>query len=464
MTMSPRIPLMALLLATLAVPAAVDARTYTLEEAVGEALRQSDAVDAARAATDVEKAKADEALLMFFPKLVLTGGWAHLDSVPYVEQTVDFAEWLPEDLIENPLFGDMFADMEPVALQLEFGRQDMFQFQLQAEQILFGGTGLHRQRQMALAQLRSAKEEERTAEHEVVHQAEELFWQLALARQAQDVTEEAIETANTHVELLGAFVEVGLASDADLMAARVQLASLRLNALQARQGVDLAEAAFRMVVHVPDGEPIELDTEQGQLPLGMEVEAAALTEIARDSRPEMRVLGEQMTSVRHAAGGAWATWLPGLALQANVYLKNPDRANEPEFYGSADITVGLQWQLWDRGAALTRNRQAKAGMRQIEAYRRQLRDGIKLEIDVAMAAYREADEQRAVAGEAVGLAEESLRLTKLNFGEGVARNVDVLEAQTALSKARLDSLSAETNYRIAVAGLRRATGLDVEGL
>ena len=464
MTMSVRIPLFALLLPALLAPAAAGARTYTLEEAVGEALRQSDTVEVARAKTEIEKARADEALLMFFPKAALTGGWAHLDSVPYVEQTVDFAEWLPSDLTENPLFGDMFADMEPVTLQLEFGRQDMFQFQLQAEQILFGGTGLHRQRAMAMAQLRSAREEERTAEHEVVHQAEELFWRLALARQARQVTEEAIETANTHVELLGAFVEVGLASDADLMAARVQLASLRLNSLQARQGVELAEAAFRMIMHVPDGETIELDVENGRLPLGMEVEATALTEIARDSRPEMRVLGEQMTSVRHAAGGAWATWLPGIALQANVHLKNPDRANEPEFYWSADIAVGLQWQLWDRGAALSRNRQARAGIRQIEAYRRQLRDGIKLEIDVAMAAYREADEQRVVAGEVVELAEESLRLTRLNFGEGVARNVDVLEAQTALSKARLDSLGAETNYRIAVAGLRKATGLDVEGM
>jgi outer membrane protein len=461
---SVRFPLALWALTLLLSPWSASARTYTLSEAVGDALRLSDAVVVAEAKTDMERAKADEALLMFFPRVGLTGGWAHLDTVPYMEQTVDFADWLPADLTENPLFGDMFADMEPVTLQLEFGRQDMFQFQLQAEQILFAGTGLHRQRAMAMAQLRSAREEERTTEHEVVHQAEELFWKLALARQALQVTQEAIETAGAHVELLEAFVEVGLASDADLMAARVQLASLRLNALQARQGVDLAEAAFRMIMHVPDGESIELDVDAGQLPLGVDVEARALTELARDSRPEMRVLGEQMTSVRHAAGASWASWLPALALQGNVHLKNPDRSNEPNFYWSADITVGMQWQLWDRGAALSRNRQAKAGMRQIEAYRRQLRDGIKLEIDIAMAAYREADEQRLVAGEVVGLAEESLRLAKLNFGEGVARNVDVLEAQTVLSKARLDALSAETGYRIAVAGLRRATGLDVEGM
>ena len=452
------------LMVSLSWPAVAGARVYALRDAVSDAVVQSDAMVAAEARTMMEKAKADETLLMFFPSLTLTGGWAHLDSVPYVEQTIDFANWLPEDLTDNPLFGDMFADMEPVTLQLEFGRQDMVQFQLQAEQILFGGTGLHRQRAMAMAQLRSAREEERAARQDVVYQTEQVFWRLALAREALVVTEEAIETATTHVGLLEAFVEVGLASEADHMAARVQLASLRLGALQARQGEALAENAFRMFVHVPADDTVELDTEGGALPLGVEVESATLTELGRASRPEMRVLEEQMTSTRHAAGGAWATWLPALALQGNVHLKNPDRSNEPDFYWSADFTLGLQWRLWDRGQALSRNRQAKAGMRQIEAYRRQLRDGIQLEVDQALAAYREADEQKLVADEAVELAIESLRLARLNFSEGVARNVDVLEAQTALSGSRLDALGAETNYRIAVARMRKAAGIDVDGL
>ncbi len=438
------------------------ARTYTLRQAVGDAVTLSDAVAAAEAASDRAEAAADETLAMFFPGVTLSGGWAHLDSVPYVETTFDIEEMLPPELLE--MMETFYPDMvlEPTELRLEMGRLDMFQFQLQAEQILFAGTGLHRQRAMAMADLRSAREQERVARQEVVFQAEQLFWTLALARQARQVTDEAIETAETHVGLLEKFVEVGLASQADLMAARVQLASLKLTALQARQGAELAENAFRMVMHVPDGETVDLDLSSGELPLDLPDERDELTLVALESRPEMRMLGHKHDATRHAAGAAWSSWLPAIALRGNVYLKNPDRANEPNWYGSGDIQLGLQWKLWDRGAALHRNRQARAGMRQIDALRSQLRDGVDLQIEQALAGLREAREQKDVAGEAVALAEESLRLVQLNFGEGMARNVDVLEAQTALSKARLDALDAETSYRIAEATLRKAVGLDVE--
>lgn len=439
-----------------------EARIFTLHDAVSDAVTRSDAVAAAEARSDGARAQADEALAMFFPALTLSGGWAHLDTAPYTDVTLDPSELFSEDLItmlEN------FAGMEVTeqTFRLYMGKEDNFQFQLQAEQIVFAGTALHRQRAMKVAQLRSAQEEERISRHEVAFQAEQLFWQLALARQAMDVTSQAIETAETHVGLLEAFVEVGVASQADLMAARVQLTSLRLTELQARQGAGLAENAFRTVVHVPDDETVDLDMTQGGLPLRLPGNPDEVVDIAWESRPEMRMLDHQHSSTRHAAGAAWSSWLPQVAVYGNVYLKNPDRALEPSFYPSADFMVGLQWKLWDRGAALHRNRQAKAGLNQLEAMRRQLRDGIELEIDQAHAAVREAQEQMTVAGEVVALAEESLRLVQLNFGEGMARNVDVLEAQTALSKARLDALDAETKYRIAEAGLRRAVGLDLEG-
>jgi len=438
------------------------ARTFTLYETVTDAVVSSDAVAAAEAKTAGAKAQADEALAMFFPALTFSGAYVRLDQSPYTDVTLDPSELFSEDLIEML---ENFAGMEvsEQTFRLYMGKEDNFQFQLQAEQIVFAGTALHRQRAMKVAQLRSVLEEERVARHEVAFQAEQLFWQLALARQSMDVTAQAIETAETHVGLLEAFVEVGLASEADLMAARVQLASLRLTELQARQGAELAENAFRTIVHVPDDELVELDLTQGGMPLQLPGDRGDVADLARASRPEMRMLAHQHDSARHAAGAAWSSWLPQMALYGNVYLKNPDRALEPNFYWSADFMIGLQWKLWDRGAALHHNRQARAGLDQIDAIRRQLRDGIELEIDQAHAAVREAREQMTVAAEAVALAEESLRLVQLNFGEGMARNVDVLEAQTALSKSRLDALGAQTKFRIAEAGLRKAVGLDLEG-
>jgi len=438
------------------------ARTFTLETAVQQAVAGSDTVEVARAKTAGEQAKADEALMMFFPSATLTGGYARLDVAPYFDTEIDLAEYFPEELIDNPLIGPYFEDMEPMVLRMQVARQDNFQFQLQAEQIVFAGTGLHRQRAMTMAQLRSAKEEERAAVHEVAYQTEELFWQLAYAREAIEVTDAATETVDAYVDLLVRFVDVGLATEADLLTAQVQQASLELDSMRARQGAELAENAFRMLVHVPDGESIELDLVDGTMPLDMPLEIEPLTDLARAERPEARMLEQQGLAARHGAHAALSTWLPAVAFQANIYLKNPDRSLEPSWYWSGDLTVGLQWTLWDRGQAISRHRQARAGQRQVEAYQRQLHDGVKLEIEQALSAYHQADKQRAVAARAVDLAEKSLHLTELNFREGLARSVDVLEAQTALSKARLDAIGAEAAYRTAEAGLRRAIGLDLE--
>ncbi len=438
------------------------ARTYTLAGAVATAVAESDAVAAARASSDAARARADAALLMFFPGLTLTGGWAHLDTVPYIETSIDVASMFPEDLLENPLIGPYFEDMDELVFRMEVAGQDNVQVQLQAEQILFAGTGLHRQRAMAMAELRSAQEEERAALHDVAYRVEETFWQLVYAREALRVTASAMETVSTHVDLLEGFVEAGLATEADLLTAQVQQASLELDALRARQGAELAENAFRMLVRAPEEEPVELDLDAGALPLDLPLEVEALARVAREQRPEARMLEHQGERARQGAQAALSTWAPSVALQGNVYLKNPDRALEPNFYWSADITVGLRWAIWDRGQALCRHREARAGRRRVEAYQRQLHDGVKLEIEQALSAYREADEQRAVATVAADLAERSLELTELNFREGLARNVDVLEAQTALSRARLDRIAAEAAFRTAEAGLRRAVGIDPE--
>ncbi len=448
-------------LSTVLGPVAV-ARTYTLQEAVKDAVRQSDSVAAAEAKVAGARAKADEALYMFTPKVSLSGGWAHLDTAPYVDTTIDFTEMLPDELLTNPFLEPTLSTMEPQTIRMYMGRQDNFQFQLQGEQVLFAGTALYRQRAMALADLRATEEELRSARHDVVYQAEELFWRLALAREAVKVTQEAIETAEAHVKLLDSYVKTGVATEADRMSARVQVASLKLKALQVQQSLELAENAFRALVHVPDDEPIELNLEDGLMPLEVDTDPDALVKLARESRPEMRMLDQKRLSTEHAAGATWASWLPAVALQGNVYLKNPDRAIEPNWYWSGDITLGFQWNLWDRGAALQKHRQALAGLAQIDAYRRQLHDGIKLEIDQAIATYRQADQQVKVAQEGVSLAEENLRLRQASFDRGVSRSVDVLEAQTSLSKARLDLLEAETNYHVAVAGLRKAIGIDDE--
>ena len=57
-------------------------------------------------------------------------------------------------------------------------------------------------------------------------------------------------------------------------------------------------------------------------------------------------------------------------------------------------------------------------------------------------------------------AEESLRIADLNFAEGLITILDIGQAQTALTQARVNYSQALFNYVIALAEVDRVTGVD----
>ena len=59
-------------------------------------------------------------------------------------------------------------------------------------------------------------------------------------------------------------------------------------------------------------------------------------------------------------------------------------------------------------------------------------------------------------------AKESLRITQLNFSEGMATTLDVISAEAAYSQAQVNYSQALYNYAVAVAELDRAMGVGYE--
>jgi outer membrane protein TolC len=61
----------------------------------------------------------------------------------------------------------------------------------------------------------------------------------------------------------------------------------------------------------------------------------------------------------------------------------------------------------------------------------------------------------------VHLAEESVKLTRERFESGLALAAQLIDAETALTAARVRRAEAETDRRVAVAALRRALGMNM---
>jgi outer membrane protein TolC len=99
----------------------------------------------------------------------------------------------------------------------------------------------------------------------------------------------------------------------------------------------------------------------------------------------------------------------------------------------------------------------------VEAAREHILNEIQLEVIRALENYVVAEHQLEVAEAALSLAVEGLRITQDRYEEGLTTITDLLRAQTALVRARMNALSSRSNQYVGYAGLLFATG-DLNGV
>ena len=93
-----------------------------------------------------------------------------------------------------------------------------------------------------------------------------------------------------------------------------------------------------------------------------------------------------------------------------------------------------------------------AVVRESQVRERDLRQQITADVDAALLDLRSAQAQQAVAAEQLQLAEDELSQARQRFRAGVAGNIEVIDAQSNLIRARDTDIDA----RLAAAGARVA--------
>ena len=482
-----RIALVALTASTILAAFPAAARTLTVDQAVDLALEHSLILDAAEAGEDKAQAEATEALLQFFPKANVTGSYTRLDQVPYMEfDTSAFlggsgsggdpcAEMTEDDVpagftlemaqaMCEMIMGWMSAGTSDTTgpTRIEMGVRDNYRVSASLEQIIFAGGALHQGRAAAMDLQRASHQQVRAARLDAAFGAEQGFYQVVAAQRAVQVTEAAVDMVEAYVDDLGNLLEVGMASRSDLLAAQVQLSQAKLDAMKMAHMTHLAEMSFRVLLGLPRDEP--LDLVMGGSPSLDDLPAARdeLLSTALQQRPDLAGLDYTLDAMKHGSNAVWASWLPAVVVVANLNWANPNYSLEPEWYRSGDITVALSWSVWDRGAALTRNRAARAAHRQLSSQRELLAEMMSVELEAAVTSFDASVAELDVAREGLARATESLRLEQERFSEGVANNIQLLQAQTDVAVSELTVLQAETQMHVAHASLRKAVGMEPE--
>jgi outer membrane protein TolC len=206
---------------------------------------------------------------------------------------------------------------------------------------------------------------------------------------------------------------------------------------------------------------VEIEGALSYEPMEPDVEECIATALAQ--RPEVKQFDFQRKMAGESVKLARAGYLPTIAVSGS-YSFWADKFNFQEDTWSSFYAVNLVFNIpifngFKESAQIA---QSKAMIREIELNQKALQDAVELEVRQAVLMLKEAKETLLSQEKNTEQAKESLRITQLNFSEGMATTLDVISAEAAYSQAQVNYSQALYNYVVAVAELDRAMGVGYE--
>jgi outer membrane protein TolC len=301
------------------------------------------------------------------------------------------------------------------------------------------------------------------AERGVTVEATALTAALAYLRAARAQAVVAARQADSSIaaELVGlaeAQRAAGVSAAIDVTRARTQLVTAEGLLLVARNQLDRARIDLTRALGIDPGTPLVFaDTLAATL-------GAADVPAARDSavaagiahRPDLRAELARGGAARQTGAAIRAERLPRLELAADYGVNG---RTLPGAISTRDLTLQVSVPILDGFRREARLAEQDAVVRESQVRERDLRQQIAADVDAALLDLRSAEAQQAVAAERLRLAAQELAQSRERFKAGVAGNIEVIDAQTNLIRARdtdIDARFAATTARVSLA---RAAGV-----
>ncbi|HIP43454.1 MAG TPA: TolC family protein [Aquifex aeolicus] len=290
-------------------------------------------------------------------------------------------------------------------------------------------------------------------EEEVILKVFEAYANAVLAKNAVKVAKMAVKDAEEHVRLAEKAYKTGVALFADVLRAKVYLSKAQEKLSQAENNYKVAKKALELLVNKSYGDFDVKDFEGCPI-----VDKAKLKKVALENREDYKAISYYLKFLKEGEKGALGDILPHFFAFANysTYDKNIPFGTQGNGYM---VGIGMKWQFNTGLSPLFKVKGLKRRELALRNQKELLAKAIMFEIDKAFADYENALKALESAEIRLKESEEVLRVVKKRYEVGMARVVDLLDAQTQLDNARFEYVKALRDCNIAYAKALFAAGV-----
>lgn len=412
---------------------------WSLREVVALALERNPDLQQAKARAQAALAQVGEAESAFYPQVAARLTFARTDDPARA-----FAMILSQ---RRFTFNTNFSRPGPT--------QDVRPEIFAAFPLFHGGQDYFR-RKAAAAGAQAAAAEIQATRNAIIDAAAQAYYALLAAPEQLEVARSSRSAVQSALDNARARWAQGAALKSDVLSLEARLAAAEMAEVRARNGVEVARSALRLVLALPAEEAVAVKPAEdlaGTLPSSV-TEALAQAESHRAELVAVR----QLVAAREAEVAAErAAFLPRIDLIGSYGQNATDlrlsASRDNWFFGAtAELDVFSGFRKLER---LRAAEQRWAEARHLE---QKTRVSLEHEVRVAFSNWEEARERVRVSEAAVAAAEEALRLVQEQYRVGAVIVTRYLEAEAARTDARSQAVAARYDLNRSAAALRKAMG------
>lgn len=272
------------------------------------------------------------------------------------------------------------------------------------------------------------------------------------------VAESEVRTLESHLRDAKNLYENGVITKNDLLQAEVRLSDARQKVLNAKNLRAINASRLNTVLSRSlDTEIQAMDVEFAQSGYTV-LDRGKAFEVAVQERPEVRIIVETMNALNLEEKSRKAEYYPTFFASASYdYTDNRYLLHE----ANASLVLGMSLNLFSGGSTRAELIKTEYRRRQLLEQKARVEDEVRLEVEKNLLDLSNARERMKVAEDAVGQAEENLRINKVRYEEGVGTATEVLDAVTLLTTAETNHYRALYDFRRAEASVFYSMGKDL---
>lgn len=410
----------------------VQPSVWTVRQAVSFALSHSPDTQIALQRIEASRAMVDQARSSFYPQIGVSAEYSQTNNPMY-----SFGNILNQGQFDQSInFNDP-------------GRTDDLNMRASLQYRLYNGGRDLAGVEAAEAGAAASEMERATVSARLGFEVVRVFHAVAEARGTVEAHQSSVKAIDGSLAVARARFEAGDLLKADLLNIEVQESMARENLIVAEHHLELIRKAFLNLLGLREGQVL-IDTVQ-------EIDQELPDQHDYTKRPELKAIEKQIEAaeagLRVAQGGRYPT-VDGVA---HFQVEEGFVTN-----GSGNSWMGgvrVNYPLFTGGKTDADIARAQAELARLTAEKHKLELSLDFEVKQAELSHRQAEQRLQVTEKMCEQAQESARLSRARFKEGVILSSELLDVETRLTEAQLRQTAARAAVRVALADLRRVSGM-----